>query len=201
MERDNSGQVSATCNLEEVREGTKIIWERCCEDLDIHATRDGHAVSLRQTLEMELLRYLQTGSSRAPRTNSEGKERTKTPAVIEKRTVSKKEEDPGANSSSAASAGPCPYPEKWQDRFTVKFTWDSRTLGKKMHQTEGMLLIIPHGQEGRLYCQSALRIRTVIVYTGKDSQELVQANFSQIIEELEDLLEHGLRYTAKKDTF
>jgi hypothetical protein len=69
MERDNSGQVSATCSLEEVREGTKIIWETCCEDLDIHATRDGHAVTLRQTLEMELLRYLQTGSSRAPRTN------------------------------------------------------------------------------------------------------------------------------------
>jgi hypothetical protein len=150
---------------------------------------------------MERLRYLQTGSSRAPRTNAEGRERTKTPAVIETRTVSKKE-DTGANSSSAASAaGPCPYPEKWQDRFTVKFTWDSRTLGKKMHQTEGMLLIIPHGQEGRLYCQSALRIRTVIVYTGKDSKELVQANFSQILEELEDVREHGLRYTATEDTF
>ena len=44
-----------------------------------------------------------------------------------------------------------------------------------------MLLIIPHWQEGRLYCQSALQIRTVIVYTGKDSKELVQANFLQII--------------------
>jgi hypothetical protein len=112
MERQNSGLVSATCSLAEVREGTKIICERCCSDLDIHATRDGHAVSLRQTLEMELLRYLQTGSSRAPRTNPEGKERTKTPAVIETRTVSKNE-DPGANSSSAAaSAGPLARPQR-----------------------------------------------------------------------------------------
>ncbi len=39
------------------------------------------------------------------------------------------------------------------------------------------------------------------MYTGEDSKELVQANFIQIIEELEDLREHGLRYTAKKDTF
>ncbi len=64
-----------------------------------------------------------------------------------------------------------------------------------------MLLIIPHWQEGLLYCQSVLRICTVIVYTGKDSKELVQANFLQIITELEDLLVHGLRYTAEKDTF
>ncbi len=70
-----------------------------------------------------------------------------------------------------------------------------------MHQTEGMLLIIPHGQEVRLYCRSALRIRTVIVYTGKDSKELVQASFDRIIEELDDVREHGLRYTAEKDTF
>ncbi len=70
-----------------------------------------------------------------------------------------------------------------------------------MHQTEGMLLIIPHGQEGRLYCQSALLIRTVIMYMEKDSKELVQANFLQIITELEDLLVHGLCYTAEKDTF
>ncbi len=70
-----------------------------------------------------------------------------------------------------------------------------------MQQTEGMLLIIPYGQEGRLYCQSALRIRTVIVYTGKDSKELVQANFDRIIEELEELQAHVLRYTAEKDTF
>jgi hypothetical protein len=44
--------------------------------------------------------------------------------------------------------GPDPYPGKWQDRFMVKFTWDS----KKMNQTEGMLLLIPHGPDGTLYC-------------------------------------------------
>jgi hypothetical protein len=37
-----------------------------------------------------------------------------------------------------------------------------------------MLLIIPGGLVGKLYCRLAMRIRTVIMYTGKDSREMAQ---------------------------
>ena len=198
MERQNSGAPSANCSLDEVREGTKIIWEACTEKLNIYATRDGHGVSMRSTVEVEVLRYLQTESSKAPRMDSNGKAYTKTPATFENRTPGKKE-DPDA--SSDAPMDPCPYPERWQDSFVVKFTWDARNISKKMNQTEGMCLIIPQGPEGQLYCQSALRIRTVIVYTGKDSKEMAQENLMRVFKELKDLLVHGLRYSAKHDTF
>ena len=196
MEKQNSGEVSGTCSVLESREGTKIIWEACTTDLDIYATRDGHAVSLRKTVEVEMLRYLQTAASKAPRIDSEGQAYTKTPATFETRTTSKRD-DPGADKDS----DPCPYPELWQDRFSIKFTWDARNISKKLCQTEGMLLIIPRGPEGKLYCQSALRIRTIIVYTGKDSREMAQVNLKKCLEEIEELRVHGLRYSAKMDTF
>jgi hypothetical protein len=198
MEKIN-GVTSATCSLKEVQEGTKIIWEACTESLDIHATRDGHGVSLRSSVEMEVLRFLQTEPSKAPRMDSDGRAYTKTPATFEMRTAAKKEESSGA--SPSALADPCPYPERWQGSWVVKFTWDSRNISKKMNQTEGMCLIIPQGPEGQLYCQSALRIRTIIVYTGKDSKEMAQENLKRVIQEIEDLRVHGLRYSAKYDTF
>jgi hypothetical protein len=64
-----------------------------------------------------------------------------------------------------------------------------------------MLLLIPEGEEGQLYCQSALRIRTVLVYTGKDGKEQLQANLDKVMEEIEDVRNRGLRYCAKADTF
>jgi hypothetical protein len=194
MEKQNSGEVSGTCSLLETREGTKIIWEACTADLNIYATRDGHAVSLRSTAEVELLRFLQTAASKDPRIDSEGRTHTKTPATFETRTTSKREA-PGADED------PCPYPELWQDSFSIKFTWDARSISKKLQQTEGMLLIIPRGPEGMLYCQSALRIRTVIVYTGKDSREMAQENLTRCLKEIQDLVKFGLRYTAEHDTF
>jgi hypothetical protein len=203
LERDNGGSTAANCSLKEINEGTGIIWEACQADLTIYATRDGHAVSLRNTVEVEMLRILQTAKSKAPRKTADGKERAKPIPEIETRRPAAKKEEVRVEDVPLAGehSGPDPYPDKWQDRFTCKFTWDSRSISKKMHQTEGMLLIIPHGQDGTLYCQSALRIRTIIVYTGKDSKEMVQRNMKRILDEIEDLRVHGLRYSAEKDTF
>jgi hypothetical protein len=66
MERQNGGAPSANCSVKEVREGTKIIWEACTDNLKIYATRDGHGVSMRSSIEMEVLRFLQTEPSRSP---------------------------------------------------------------------------------------------------------------------------------------
>ena len=56
-------------------------------------------------------------------------------------------------------------------KYVVKVTFDARQISKTKAQTEVMLLLIPEGEEGQFYCQSALRIRTVLVYTGKDGKE------------------------------
>jgi hypothetical protein len=209
LEKENGWSTSANCSLNEAREGTNIIWESCQADLTIYATRDGHALSVRNTLEIELLRYLQSDRSKAPRKTADGKERARPVSAFEHRTPAPKKEESlrcsgegeGLQPPNGGLPGPDPYPGKWQDRFTVKFTWDARSISKKMNQTEGMLLIIPHGPDGTLYCQSALRIRTVIVYSGKDSKEMVQENLRRIIDEIEEIHQHGLRYTAATDTF
>jgi hypothetical protein len=87
MKRINGGFTSATCSLKEVQEGTKIIWEACTKRLDIHATRDGHGVSLRRSVEMEVLRFLQTEPSKAQLIGGDGKALTKTPATFKTLTV------------------------------------------------------------------------------------------------------------------
>ena len=146
-ERENGGCASACNSLKEVNEGTGLIWEACQADLTIYATSDGHAVSLRNTVEVELLRILQTARCKAPRKTANGKERAKPIPENEPRTAAANKEEAEAEGAEGVPPTDClqdpdPYPDKWQDRFTVKFTWDSRSISKKMHQTEGMLLII-----------------------------------------------------------
>ncbi len=57
--------------MKEVLEGTKVIREACTKGLNIYATRDGHGVSLRSSVEMEVLRFLETKSSKAQRMDSD----------------------------------------------------------------------------------------------------------------------------------
>ena len=63
------------------------------------------------------------------------------------------------------------------------------------------MLLIPNGEEGPLVCQSASLIRTIMVYTGKDSSEHLANNIEPILEEVEHLEQHGLRYNATLKTY
>jgi hypothetical protein len=45
-----------------------------------------------------------------------------------------------------------------QSKYVVKVTFDARKISKTKAQTKVMLLLIPEGEEGQFYCQSALRI-------------------------------------------
>ena len=99
------------------------------------------------------------------------------------------------------TAGTVPVLRQKQSKYVVKVTFDARQISKTKAQTEVMLLLIPEGEEGQFYCQSALRIRTVLVYTGKDGKEQLQANLDKVMEEIEDVRDRGLRYCAKADTF
>ena len=93
-----------------------------------------------------------------------------------------------------------PKARKWQGRWIIKITWDARQVAHDMHQVEMMLLLIPDGEEGQHYNQSCLRIRTVMVLDGKDSEDNVQANFGDALAQIADLVKHGVRYSNEKDT-
>ncbi len=107
---------------------------------------------------------------------------------------------------------PCRGP---QESITCKVTWDSRKLvlqspspytsqmevlrfyagGRcgKCNQTDIMMLLIPDGEEGPRICQSATLIRSIMVYTGKDSAEHLTNTIEPILEEEDHLERYGLR--------
>ena len=57
MERQNSGNVSATAAPAEAADGARYVWDLCQKDLPIYLTEDGHGVGLREALEMEVLNF------------------------------------------------------------------------------------------------------------------------------------------------
>ena len=63
------------------------------------------------------------------------------------------------------------------------------------------MLLIPDGEEGPRICQSATLIRSIMVYTGKDSAEHLANNIEPILEEIDHLEQYGLRYNAQLKTY
>ncbi len=59
----------------------------------------------------------------------------------------------------------------WQDYFDVKLTFDARRITKHCSQTEVMIIFLPRGQAGVDRCQQAVHIRTMAVWTSKNSRE------------------------------
>ena len=51
--------------------------------------------------------------------------------------------------------------------------------GKRICQTEVMMLLLPKGEEGMKRCQTAKHIRTLAVWTGKDTKDNVQNNMTR----------------------
>jgi hypothetical protein len=195
LERKSSGNVSGVASVEEAGEGSEIVWEHVKGDLDIYITQDGHGVSLRKALEAEILNYEQGEPTKKARVTRGGRKVAPTVAITEtKHTASEM-----AAMDGTAETAPVLRPK--QSKYVAKVTFDARQISKTKAQTEVMLLLIPEGEEGQFYCQSALRIRTVLVYTGKDGKEQLQANLDKVLEEIEDLRARGLRYCAKEDTF
>jgi hypothetical protein len=102
--------------------------------------------------------------------------------------------------TSPADTAQVPLRSK-QGKYIVKVTFDAHQISKKKAQTEVMLLLILEGEEGQFYCQSALRIWTVRVNTGKDGKEQLQANLEKVLEEIKDVWARCLCYCAIEDTF
>ena len=90
---------------------------------------------------------------------------------------------------------------RWQDLWHVKITLDARRVTKKNCQTEVMMIFIPNGDMGVHRCQSAVHIRTIAVWAGKDSKANVQKNLMPILEGISDLERNGILYSPQADTF
>ena len=56
------------------------------------------------------------------------------------------------------------------------------------------------GEDGQYYCQSALRIRTILVWTGKDSADHVKNNMTRLLEEIQEIVNNGLRFNSESNT-
>lgn len=50
----------------------------------------------------------------------------------------------------------------------------------EQHHTEVMLILLVPGEEGEQTCQMVLRIKTVGLWSGKDTQEMVDRNMVDI---------------------
>ena len=190
MERVGSGSVSAVASVHEMAEGAEIVWESCVGDMNVYVTHDGHGVSLRSVLEMEILNYEQGAPTKGSRVEPSGRKVAAAVPMVDCK-ITKEVED-------ATGEAPCRKP---QAKYNVKVTFDSRQISKTKAQTEVMLLLIPDGVDGQEYCQSAMRIRTVLVYTGKDGKEQLQANMERVLQDIEDVRERGLRYSQENDAY
>ena len=195
-----SGEVSALPTLREIAATIKEIFEACTEDFKIYPLPNGHALSLRPVIEAELLNFL-TGEPTRKRhvIHKTGGSKAAPFVLVESKTMDW--DNSAREATEGAFSGTGSYKREWQDRWTIKITWDGRQVAVDRHQVEVMLLLIPRGVEGQNYNQSCLRIRTVMVLVGKDSQANVQANFEEMLKQASEIAKNGMRYSAEKGTF
>ena len=195
-----SGEVSALPTLREIAATVKEIFDACTEDFKIYPLPHGHALSLRPVIEAELLNFL-TGEPTRKRhvIHKTGGSKAAPFVLVESKTMDW--DSSAREATEGAFSGTGSYKREWQDRWTIKITWDGRQVAVDRHQVEVMLLLIPRGVEGQNYNQSCLRIRTVMVLVGKDSQANVQANFEEMLKQASEIAKNGMRYSAEKGTF
>ena len=153
-----------------LREARKELEELAIEDLNMYETPDGWFVSVRAAVEMEILRLMQ-------------------------------EVHVGKGARTRAGdrvTGIGPDGHGWQDHFHVKITLDARRITRRTSQTEVMLPIIPK-EDGVDRCQKAVHMRTIGVWTGKDSRDNVQANMGAFFREIDSLQADGVLFCPDED--
>ena len=160
---------------QDLDEARKLIEKNAVEDLVLKRTEDGWFLSIRALIEMELLRMQQK-------------------AIVGSKSTRK---ESGARSIGHAG----PDMNGWENEFQVKITLDARTITKRTSQTEVMMQVFRRGEEGSKYSQSALCMRTVGIFMGKDSREGVQANATEFFQECQDLAVRGVLFNIKEQAF
>jgi hypothetical protein len=149
-----------------------VIMDMAVEDLEVKDTRDGYRISLKRAVEMEALRLMQTIDTSKKRFRGE-----------------------------VRSVGLEPDGHGWQDHFHIKLTFDARRITKHCAQTEVMIIFLPKGQAGVDRSQNAVHIRTIAVWTGKDSKENVLNNLTELVAEAAELEKNGIAFSRAADSF
>ena len=190
LHRHVAGTAMGSATVKETAQGAQAAWEMVVRDHEIYGTSHGYGLDLRSVIETEILNYEQGEATPDRRVLPSGRTAVADVKVIEQKFTA------GLEALGAGAS-----PREKQTKYMIKITFDARQISKTKAQTEVMLLLIPEGKEGQLYCQSAKRIRTLAIYTGKDSKELLQSNLATMLEQMEEVRTNGLYYCAEKDTF
>ena len=161
--------------VKDLDDARKHIEKNAAMDLELRQTEDGWFCSIRALIEMELLRMQQRVTTQSKSTRKE------------------------SGARSIGNVGP--EMNGWQDEIQVKITLDARSITKKTSQTEVMMHIFKRGEEGSEDSQSALCMRTVGIFMGKDSREGVQANATEFFQECQDLAVRGVLFNIKEQAF
>ena len=190
LHRQVSGTTMGSATVKETTEGAQMVWEMVERDHTVYITSHGYGLNLRSVIEMEIQNYEQGEATPDRRVLPSGRKAAAEVKVLERKVT--------AGLEALGAGAPA---RKKQTKYIIKITFDARQISKTKAQTEVMLLLIPEGREGQLYCQSAMRIRTLAVYTGKDSKELLQSNLAQMLEQMQEVRTNGLRYCSEKDAY
>jgi hypothetical protein len=83
-----------------------------------------------------------------------------------------------------------------QPKYLISIKADSRqmTQAPATHQTEGCALLIPEGWVGELHCQSVYRNKTIFIYSGKDSRDMIAQNGNPTFKSMGELEKGGIVY-------
>jgi len=177
-----------TATVRETSQGSELVWDMVGRDLHVSATSHGHRLDLRSVIEMEILNYEQGEATPDRTVRPSGRKAAAEVKIVDRKVTT----GLGASGANARNR---------QNKYIIKITFDARQISKTKAQTEVMLLLIPEGREGELYCQSAMRIRTLMIYTGKDSKELLQKNLDTMLDQMKEVSTNGLRFSAEEDTY
>ena len=181
LHRHVAGTAMGSATVKETAQGAQAVWEMVVRDHEIYGTSHGYGLDLRSVIETEILNYEQGEATPDRRVLPSGRTAVADVKVIEQKFTA------GLEALGAGAS-----PREKQTKYMIKITFDARQISKTKAQTEVMLLLIPEGREGQLYCQSAKRIRTLAIYTGKDSKELLQSNLATMLEQMEEVRTNGL---------
>ena len=159
----------------------KAIADSAHVDLKFRATPEGLAVNLRAAVELAVHLHETTPLPKPKvRKNASSRKTAPEPTVPAERFLET---------------------EQGTTEYVIKLTFDSRKVNSKRHHTEAAFNLMIGGYIGGLLSQLTMRIKTIVLWSGKDTQDLVERNLKETIVECEDLRQRGIVYDRDCNTF
>ena len=180
------GQASQMPTSNSLSEWGATLSQAACRDLQFRATPEGLSVSIQSAVELMVHQHETTPPSKPRKMRRNGT--MKMPA---------QETIPARNPRSECDAS------RFRLWRIIKISLDARDVNKSplRHHTEVMTILMDEGEEGELICQMVLRIKTVALWSGKDTPDLVDRNFSALMNDMHKLESNGIVYDHTFDTY